>query len=43
VKQMLLKLDAAKAGEFLREQFGSDVGSLREPLVGFARQHKIPL
>lgn len=43
VKQMLLKLDSAKAGAFLREQFDSEAESLREPLVGFARQHKIPL
>ncbi len=43
VKQMLLKLDSVKAGAFLRDQFESDQSSLREPLVGFARQHKIPL
>lgn len=43
VKQMLLRLDSVQAGAFLRDQFESDVSSLREPLVGFARQHKIPL
>jgi len=43
VKQMLLKLDSVKAGAFLRDQFDSETSSLREPLVGFARQHKIPL
>jgi len=43
VKQMLLKLDSVKAGSFLRDQFDSEASSLREPLVGFARQHKIPL
>ena len=43
VKQMLLKLDSVKAGAFLREHFESEAHSLREPLVGFARQHKIPL
>ncbi len=43
VKQMLLKLDSVKAGAFLRDQFESEASSLREPLVGFARQHKIPL
>ncbi|NNJ73659.1 MAG: phosphoenolpyruvate--protein phosphotransferase [Anderseniella sp.] len=43
VKQMLLKLDSVKAGAFLRDHFESEASSLREPLVGFARQHKIPL
>lgn len=43
VKQMLLKLDSVKAGAFLRDHFESEAPSLREPLVGFARQHKIPL
>ena len=43
VKQMLLKLDSVKAGAFLRDHFESEASSLREPLVGFARQHKVPL
>jgi len=43
VKQMLLKLDSVKAGAFLRDHFESQAHSLREPLVGYARQHKIPL
>ena len=43
VKQMLLKLDSVQAGAFLRGHFESEASSLREPLVGFARQHKIPL
>jgi phosphotransferase system enzyme I (PtsP) len=43
VKQMLLKLDSVKAGAFLRDHFESEASSLRELLVGFARQHKIPL
>ena len=43
VKQMLLHLDAGKAGAFIREHLDDDVASLREALVGFARQNKIPL
>jgi phosphotransferase system enzyme I (PtsP) len=43
VKQMLLHLDAGKAGAFIREHLEDDVPSLREALVGFARQNKIPL
>ena len=43
VKQMLLKLDAAKAGIFLRERLGSEQRSLREELAVFARQHRIPV
>jgi phosphotransferase system enzyme I (PtsP) len=43
VKQMLLKLDAAKAGIFLRERLGSEQRSLRAELAVFARQHRIPV
>ena len=43
VKQMLLHLDAGKAGAFIRDHLDDDVPSLREALVGFARQNKIPL
>ncbi len=43
VKQMLLKLDAAKAGVFIREQLDSESSSLRDKLVAYARQHRIPL
>ena len=43
VKQMLLHLDAGKAGQFIRDHLSDDVPSLREALVGFARQNRIPL
>jgi phosphotransferase system enzyme I (PtsP) len=43
VKQMLLKLDAGKAGVFVREKLGSGQSSLREDLVAYARQHRIPV
>ena len=43
VKQMLLKLDSTRAGEFLRDRMKSEKSSLRDELVAFARQHQIPL